>query len=606
MRALKRCLGVDLGTSAVKITELAIDGGTIKVVRVAQAETGIDPMMSPEERKSALLKTARDLVKRSKFSTKNAVFGISGLKVFIRRFRLPVTSDERLERIVQFEARQQIPFPIDKTDLQFQYFPVEGTNEVDVILVAVRIDEIRDYMTVVDKVGLTPLSLGVSSFALFNAHSIMRLPREKLAAKLITKKPGKAKKGAEAEEAPAEEDFVYEEVKGYVNIGAGSYDIAIARNGKSSMLGFTRTPPIGGNDFSKAIMEHCGVSSFNDAESIKRSATRLMAFDFGFEESDQINEQACMAVTDAADRIVSELRRSLDYYISQPDGMAVDAIEITGGQALIPGIETFIEEKLTVPCTLVKAPTEDSGILWQESFGPITPYMVSLGLGMQGLGLSTVTVDFLPREKKIIRDFPYKSVAFMSLLVLASVGVSARVGIQKASQYQTRAQELQIQMMNVSRELKESTEARELNNAEAARIALVGKAFGQRDYWLKFLAKIAEVKPVDILLDGIDMQHDGSVLIIGVSEREGSPADFVRDLVTTFGTASKRPELIDIKGPTKDARYGGANVFSFRITLNPGDKINHLEVTPTPGENATPAGGRAPAGSRVRGSRGGR
>lgn len=605
MRALKRCLGVDLGTSAVKITELAIDGGTIKVIRVAQAETGIDPTMSPEERKAALLKTARDLVKRSKFSTKNAVFGISGLKVFIRRFRLPVTSDERLERIVQFEARQQIPFPIDKTDLQFQYFPVEGTGEVDVILVAVRMDEIRDYMTVVEKVGLTPLSLGVSSFALFNAHSIMRLPREKLASKLVVKKPAKGKKGA-PDPVEAEEEFVYEEVKGYVNIGASSYDIAISRNGKTSMLGFTRTPPIGGNDFSKAIMEHCGVSSFADAESIKRSSTRLMAFDFGFEESDQINEQACMAVTDAADRIVSELRRSLDYYISQPDGMAVDAIEITGGQALIPGIETFIEEKLTVPCTLIKAPLEDSGVLWQESFGPITPFMISLGLGIQGLGLSTVTVDFLPREKKIVRDFPYKSVAFMSMLVLASIGVSTRAGEQKAAQYQSRAQELQIQMTNVSRELKESTDARQLNAAEAARIATVGKAFGQRDYWLKFLAKIAEVKPVDILLDGIDMQHDGSVLIIGVSEREGSPADFVRDLVSTFETARKRPELIDIKGPIKDARYGGANVFSFRITLNPGDKINHLEVTPTPGETAAPGTNRPRPEGRVRGSRGGR
>lgn len=608
MRALKRVLGVDLGTSSVKIVELAVDGGTIKVVRVASAETGVEPAMSPEDKKELIAKTARELVKKSKFSTKQAIFGISGLKVFIRRFRLPMTSEERLERIVQFEARQQIPFPLDKTDLQYQFFPVEDTGEVDVILVAVRSDEIRDYMGVVDKVGLSPVSMGVSSFALFNAHSVIRLPPDKLAAKLTTPKKGKAKKGAPAEEEkPAEEEaYSYEEVKGYVNIGAGSYDIAIARQGKNSLLGFTRTPPIGGFDFTKAVMEHCSVESFIDAEGIKRSAARLMAFDFGFEESESVNEQACIAVSDAAERIVGELRRSLDFYISQPDGMAVDSIEISGGQAMIPGIESFIEEKLTVPCSIVKSPPETSSVVWQDSFGPMTPFMIALGLGFQGLGLSTVTVDFLPREKKIIRDFPYRGVAVMATLVVATIGISTRTGEARAAAYLTRAQGYQQEMLSKSREIKEFTEAKKLNADEAARIAQFGKVFGQRDYWIRFLAKVAELKPVDMLVDGIDMTHDGTVRIVGVSEREGSPADFVKALEEAFPTAAKKPEITALND-TKDPRYQGISVFRFTIGMNPGDKINHLQVTPTPGPNVINNRGTTPAaGTRVRGGGRGR
>ncbi|MDX2176246.1 MAG: pilus assembly protein PilM [Candidatus Sumerlaeia bacterium] len=602
MRSLKRCLGVDLGASSVKIVELAIEGTSVKVLRAASADTGADPTMPLEERRAAIIAAARDLIKKSKFSTNNAIFGLSGLKVFIRRFRLPATSPERLERIVLFEARQQIPFPLDKTELQYQFFPVEGGAEVDVLLVAVRLDEVRDYMALVDKCGLKALAVGVTSFSLFNAHAIMRLDPARLAKRIESL--GAKKKGAKGAAPAADEGFVAEEVKGYVNIGAGSYDLAIARLANDATLGFTRTPPLGGNDFSRAIMEELAVNSFHDAESIKKSSARLMTFDFGFEESEEVNEQACMAVGQAAERVVAELRRSLDFYISQPDGMAVDVVEISGGQALMPGIESFMEEKLTVPCVIVRTPPENSGFQWSDALGPMTPYVVASGYALQGLGLSTITVDFLPRDKKVVRDFPYRSVVVMAVLVLLIVGATANVGQKRAERYSQQAQNLEIQIRERQRQLEASRTAGEENRAEADRFVKLGRAFGQRDYWLQFLAKVARVKPVDVLITNISMDHDGLVVIRGLSESSSSPAQFVNALKELVPVSSQLPEITAFDNRAKDPRYERPEITSFEIRFNTGDKVNHLRVTPTPEASPAANSGATPrATPRGRGGR---
>ncbi len=193
----------------------------------------------------------------------------------------------------------------------------------------------------------------------------------------------------------------------------------------------------------------------------------------------------------------------------------------------------------------------------------------------------------------------------MTALVLVGIGISTRTGEARAAAYLTRAQGYQSEMLSKSREIKEFTEAKKLNAEEAARFAQFGKVFGQRDYWIRFLAKVAELKPVDMLVDGIEMTHDGTVRIVGVSEREGSPADFVKALEAAFPNAAKKPEITALND-IRDPRYQGISVFRFTIGMNPGDKVNHLQVTPTPGPNAGIRSVTPAPGTRIRGGGRGR
>lgn len=614
MAPLKQCLGIDLGFNSVKIVELALDRNSVRVVRAASAPTGATPSMSPEEVRTCMVTCARDLLKKGRFGVRKAVFSISGHKVFIRRFRLPKTSEERIARIIQYEARQQIPFPLDKTSLQYQHREIPEENEVEVLLVAVRTDEVRDFMQIVNRLPVKPVCVAVSSFALFSANRFLGLTEEQTervfeqvsARKKKAKKPKKAKKGAPVEEeAPeldeegGEEEFVFEEVKGFVNIGATSLDLAIGKTSDfGSNIGFVRTVPHGGNEMTNAIMRTCQVDSFHDAERIKTSSTQLMSFNFDFEDEETINQEASGAVTEVTDRLVTELRRTLDYYITQPDGMAIDNLVLCGGQAQLKGIDSYLEEKLTVPVTLVSEIPESSPLKWQESHGPISPFVISVGLALQGLGLSDLRIDFLPEERKITRDFPYKMAAVMVLLLAGTAGIASQAGKDYAQKYAQEAQRLQQDIMREQRQVEVFEQAQGLHDDVANRFVELSRSFGQRDYWVEFLIRLTEALPPDVMLEDIRLNHDGEVRIQGLSEEPVSAANMAsalerlfRDRLREARGEETNPSIEDVSDLGEAPPYWGnpRPPQRFVLTMRMRDKFNHLDVTPTP--SPTPVGG---------------
>lgn len=638
MPQFKQCLGVDLGLNTVKIVELAVDKGSVRVVRAASAPTGVNSTMSADEVRQAQILTAKELIKKSRFGTKKAVFSISGQKVFIRRFRLPITSEERLARIIQYEARQQIPFPIDKTYLQYQYRILAEEGEIEVLLVAVRHDEVRDFMGMVGKIGLTPVAVGVSSFALFSGHYFLGLNADEKQAAFEAiqptrkKKEKKPKKGAapapeaEAEEAPVDA-FPFEEVKAYVNLGAGTCDLAIGRlvHGAkaNATIAFSRTIPMGGDEMTRAIMRTCNVESFHDAERIKTSSCQLMSFNFDFEQENQINEEASAAVTEYADRIVSDIRRSVDFFMAQPDGMAIDSLVLSGGQAMLPGFDAYLEEKLSVPVVLANMPQEGSPVQWPESAGPITPYVVSLGLGLQGLGLSQLKVDFLPEDRKIIRDFPYKVTAVMLVMVMITAGIGSQAGETYADKYSREAENIQRDVEKRRGDVDMFNQTQEFHNAAAKEFENLAKIYGQRDYWPDFLSEIAKIKPPEVLINDIQMDHDGAVSIEGFSQVQVSAAYFLGEINKAFegrlkpvkrtietpvgglapgapgipatpaGTPRSEAIIDDIQDVRNPPPPFNPPASRFRIIMQLKDKQNHLNITPTP--TPTPVG--APAGA---------
>ncbi len=599
MAPLKKCLGVDLGSNTVKVVEVAIDRKGVRVLAVGSEETGVEPSTPVEERKTAIAKALKSVLRKNKMSAKHAIFALPGQKVFIRRFRLPATTPERLERIIAFEARQQIPFPIEKTDLQWQTFPIAEEDEVEVLLVAVRHDEVRDYMSIVNKCGLKPVALSVSSFALFNSQTFLNRTPEEIA-KFVEKaksadggkggsllgKLGRKKKAEEAEtqeEDMGEDSFGMEEVRGFVNLGASAMDLIIAPQGKHPSPKFSRSVPAAGNDVTRAILQATEVGSFADAERIKKHQTKLMTFDFEYEEDPNLNTTACSAATQAVDRIVSELRRSLDFFITQPDGMAVDSVVLSGGQSLIPGLAAYIEEKLTIPVVLTEGVPDNHPMVWPGDSN-LSEYVIALGLGLQGVGFGTVEVDFLPDDRKITRDFPYKIVGILGVLLAGSIVLSYNSGDHYAAVYRDGSGSLRSKAGANKPRLDAQKKVEDRHVEVAGNFDALREAVGQRNYWPDFLALVSEVKPADVLVLSILGNHDGFVRIRGACESQRSAADFNTALKDSIEELDSAPQLKDIR-EVSGQTVGIADkprVFTFLIELKTGDKYNRLEVTPTP------------------------
>jgi Tfp pilus assembly PilM family ATPase len=516
----------------------------------------------------------RDLLRENKIGTRQAAFALPGHAVFVRRVRLPRTSEERLQRIIRFEARQQIPFPLEQTLLQYQVTSTEVPDEVEVLLVAIKRDIVDNYMHLIRRLGLRPIRLGVSSFALFNFHmfdagikpevftldelpaaKVEPVPVEKPEAKPAAEKPAKAgflksflggkkkkppQKAAPAK-APAPEESTGrelvpvgppEEVKAFVNIGASTMDLAIGRTGGSRVLGFARSIPVAGNQLTRIIQERCGIESFAEAERIKREQTQV-TLGGAPPPADRYNEQACRAAMPVVDRMVSEIRRSLDFYISQPDGMAVDRLVISGGQVGLPNLASYVEERLGITVEIAREIHNGS---CRSNVGPgveTTNFLVSIGLALHALGEGCITVDFLPEQMKGWIEFKRKNIqlAVQAGVLAGMLFVASQLGTRMEGLWRDKAREMQLTADGTAR-LKD-----ELDKAEGhfqrvnLMILLIDRASGapksfglDRDYFFKVLSLIQSVRPADVFFGDINMGPNGELTVDGYAEQQKSAA----------------------------------------------------------------------------------
>jgi len=501
MAGLKRCLGIDLGSSRIKVAEIAVEKGKLRLLKVLHADVDIPPGTDEDERGLRLSRALRDLLKSNKVTTKDAIFCVPGHAVFQRPVKLPKTSPERLRRIIEYEARQQIPFPLEQTRFEYQVFEdAQNEEEVEVLLAAIKRDTIQSHVRLFRRAGLRIAGVGVSYFALFNYHLF---DQGKIV--LETKKPDKGKadkkkgngaaasakakdrkskglglsfgkkkaKAAEAEpeggesvavsdeeaipdlDEPIEEleglddEGMLEEIKGYVNLGATSMDLAIPKTNEVGVVGFCRTIPHAGNEMTKAIQAALALDSFREAEEVKQTQTAVLStmYDLQAGEDSTYNRKASEVLTQVVDRrIIGELRRSLDFYISQPDGVAVDGLVLSGGQAHLPFLASYIEEKLGIPVETIEefhneaVPLNDGvdSADWSSA-------ALAIGLAVQGVGVSPIKIDFLPEEMRTVREFKgrYRELAAMVAVLGGMVYLSAGIGTYETEQLLQAAQDMQ-------------------------------------------------------------------------------------------------------------------------------------------------------------------
>ncbi len=589
MPGLKRCLGVDLGGRSVKIVEMVVDKKGVRIERMVSAPVPVDPNALETERTGVLLEAVRKLLKEHKISTKQAVFCMPGQTVIVRPLRLPRAPGPRLHQIIHFEARQIIPFPLEKTLLQYQVFDSEDAREVEVLLVAMKKETNQEFMSSLRKMGLKAVGIGVSTLALYNGQELYRFNFEKWVEsgglgggflglgggkpkakvekpKKEKKKPAKKKKkGEEAvEEAPVEEptfeasegesDFLgvgldagFDEVRAYVNLGARSTDLAICRAGGTKIVGFVRPIPIGGNHISSEIFKACGCQSFDEAEQVKFTRTAVQSAQFEYEaDPTAYDERACKAATAVCDRIVAELRRSLDYYISQPDGVGVDRLILSGGGARLPFLTSYIEDRLSVPVE-VDQDLGGSGVTYPDTYRTedfdLASYKVAIGLASQGLGISPLTIDFLPEEARMMRDLSgqYAEMAVLAAMVAGMVFFGMKAGEAKVKAMRAdiaRMNEIVLRTDPLVDEFKKADEARKTIQGA---YTILHPALAPRDFWLNFARKIQELKPADIVITQMNCTPspetplETNVTIACEAQEQTSPGRFItklKDLIT--------------------------------------------------------------------------
>src|SRR3954471_8332678 len=112
----------------------------------------------------------RDMLGELQIKPGQANYAVPGQSVFARFVKLPAVEEEKIEKIISFEAQQNVPFPIDEVIWDYQLVGGGGAEEqIQVVLVAIKSDLLDEINHAVEGTGLRTSVVDVATMSLYNA-----------------------------------------------------------------------------------------------------------------------------------------------------------------------------------------------------------------------------------------------------------------------------------------------------------------------------------------------------------------------------------------------------------------------------------------------------
>src|SRR3989339_2160126 len=284
-------IGLDIGSHAVKICELAETGAGYQLVSLGSALLPPDSLedgalQDPE----AVGKIITSLVNNLKIKNKKVAISISGYSVIVKKINLATMSEEALEKHIESEAEQYIPFDIEDVYLDFQDLKTHAADDrMDVMLVAAKREVVDGYLNMLRTAGLQPVVVDVDAFALENAF---------------------------------EANFGLADNVALVDIGASKMNINIISHGTSILA---RDVVLGSRQLTEQIQNLFEIS-FEEAEALKTG--EIVAH----EKKEELDD----LFTNICSQWVTEVKRAIDFYYSNNPDETISKIILSGGGAKIP------------------------------------------------------------------------------------------------------------------------------------------------------------------------------------------------------------------------------------------------------------------------------
>jgi type IV pilus assembly protein PilM len=299
----KNCIGLDLGSSAVKVTQIKKTRGGFQLLNF-----GIEPVPPDTIVDGAILNhsgvvdAVRALFDRLKIKQKEVALAISGNALIIKKIFVPAMTPDELEEQVPWEAEHHIPF--NKNDVEIDYQALGGKNaqgQMELLLVAAKKEVVADYAAVAREANLHPVVVDVAAFAVQNAFEA-------------------------AYGTPTDVVVI-------VNVGASLSNINILSKGQTA---FTRDVATGGNAFTDDIKRSLGVSH-DEAEALK------VAFSDG-----DANQDVGRVLQQTASQMAGEFQKSIDFFLASHPDTQIGKIYLAGGTARVPSLLSAIEGRARV------------------------------------------------------------------------------------------------------------------------------------------------------------------------------------------------------------------------------------------------------------------
>lgn len=374
-------IGVEIGTSAIKVVALRA-GSPPSLQHALMIPTPIGTMRDGVVTEpQAIANELKNLLAEHKITSKFVVTAVANQSAVTRNIMVPRMDRKELQDAVRWEAERYIPFPIDEVNLDFDLLdnpediPEEG--QVEAVIAAAPTEAVSKLVEVMRLAGLETTVVDIKNFA------ALRALRGNLLGQHLTKH---TLTGTENYTESGEVVMVLE-------IGASSSVVSLVRGDRVLM---TRNINISADDFTTALQRELG-RDFAEAEDIKMGYATATTptedeealLNFTTSHEDYSPARIFAIVRPVLTDLITEIRRSLEFYRVQSGDVIVDRAYLAGGGAKLRGLAPAISDalgfrvELASPWLSVKTDQADIDPGYLQANAP--EFTVPLGLALRGV-----------------------------------------------------------------------------------------------------------------------------------------------------------------------------------------------------------------------------
>src|SRR5947207_14567627 len=308
----KTFLAVDFGAGSLKLAEFEInEAGGLRLKQYGFESLGAEGSQETA-REAVVLKGLQKLLAEKSIKSKTVIVCAPGFHVFSKFVKLPPVDAGKVTQIIQYEAQQNVPFPLEEVVWDYQILGSTPAGELEVLLVAIKADVVEGLFRTADAAGLRVQLVDVSPAALCNAFR-----------------------------------YNYGDLEGctmLLDIGAKTSNLLFFEKGKV----YSRGINIGANSITQDFAAESKLK-FAEAERLKVEQG-FVSLGGAYEEPDNPQQAAISKIArQVMTRLHIQVNQTIQFYRGQQGGSAPQRLFLAGGASIMPYTAQFFAEKLNLP-----------------------------------------------------------------------------------------------------------------------------------------------------------------------------------------------------------------------------------------------------------------
>jgi type IV pilus assembly protein PilM len=503
----KSFLAVDFGAGSLKLATFEItEAGALCLKDFRLKPLGPDGA-SEATREATLLKTLRETIAEVGGGAHNINVCAPGFQVFSKFVKLPPVDAGKVTQIIQYEAQQNVPFPLAEVVWDYQILGSSPTGELEVLLVAIKSDIVEGLFRLAEEAKLRLQLCDVSPAALCNTFR-----------------------------------YNYgdlEECVLLLDIGAKTSNLLFFEKGKV----FARSINLGANSITQDFANEARLK-FEIAEQIK-VAEGFVSLGGAYEEPENPNQAAISKIArQFMTKLHIQVNQTIQFYRGQMGGAAPQRLFLAGGAAIMPYTAQFFAEKLNAPVEYFNPFRNvqiDPAVNLEELARVAHSLGEVVGLGLRNLANCPVEMNLMPESTLRWRTFNEKKPYFMAT-IFSLVAVAFAVGFL----FQKLAKSKEDELGKLQPEVQQRQEKADRFNRIYSQVTATQKDADQitkwmndRYYWGNVLAELRRV----LIRAENDVQKKLS------AERAGVQAGIWIEQMTTMTPAASANNPMEMPAP---------------------------------------------------------